>query len=112
MAWLMTRKTVGVIGAGRIGAAYAKMMVEGFKMDFLYYDLYQNKALEDYLTAYCEFLKSQGEEPISWRKCDSTEEVLRESDVVSLHPVLRLVGRDSACHENRPQTKDRRLGCR
>ena len=85
---LMTRKTVGVIGAGRIGASYAKMMVEGYKMDFLYYDLYQNKELEDYLTGYGEFLKSQGEEPISWRKCDTVEEVLRESDVVSLHPLL------------------------
>tara|TARA_A100001037_G_scaffold271767_1_gene267484 strand:- start:316 stop:1482 length:1167 start_codon:yes stop_codon:yes gene_type:complete len=85
---LMSRKTVGVVGAGRIGASYAKMMVEGYKMDFLYYDLYQNKGLEDYLTGYGEFLKSQGEEPISWRKCDTVEEVLRESDVVSLHPLL------------------------
>lgn len=85
---LMTRKTVGVVGAGRIGASYAKMMVEGYKMDFLYYDLYQNQALEDYLTAYSEFLKSQGEEPVKWRRCDTVEEVLRESDVVSLHPLL------------------------
>jgi hydroxypyruvate reductase 1 len=85
---LMTGSTVGVIGAGRIGAAYAKMMVEGFKMNFLYYDLYQNKALEEYLTAYAAFQKSQGLTPNTWRRCDSVEDVLKESDVVSLHPLL------------------------
>ncbi len=38
-------KTVGIIGAGRIGAAYARMMVEGHKMNLLYYDPYPNKKL-------------------------------------------------------------------
>ncbi len=85
---LMTGNTVGVIGAGRIGAAYAKMMVEGFKMNFVYYDLYQNEPLENYLTAYAAFLESQGQTPITWRRCDSVEEVLKVSDVVSLHPLL------------------------
>ena len=51
---LLTRKTVGVIGAGRIGTAYAKMMVEGFKMDVIYYDLYQNKHIEGYIRAGCQ----------------------------------------------------------
>ena len=53
--WLMTlflgellwRKTVGVIGAGRIGATYARMMVEGHKMNLIYYDIYPNKDLEE-----------------------------------------------------------------
>ena len=36
-------KTVGIIGAGRIGAAYARMFAEGHKMDIVYYDPYQNK---------------------------------------------------------------------
>ena len=35
---LLQRKTVGIIGAGRIGAAYARMMVEGHKCDLLYYN--------------------------------------------------------------------------
>lgn len=85
---LLWRKTVGVIGAGRIGAAYARMMVEGHKMNLIYYDLYRNKALEDYVAAYGEFLKSHGEEPVSCTRAGSMEEVLREADVLSLHPVL------------------------
>jgi hydroxypyruvate reductase 1 len=40
MGNLLWRKTVGVIGAGRIGAAYALMMVEGHKMNLVYYDPY------------------------------------------------------------------------
>jgi len=85
---LLWRKTVGVIGAGRIGAAYARMMVEGHKMNVVYFDPYQSNGLEDYVAAYGEFLKSQGEKPVSWRRAESLEEVLREADVVSLHTVL------------------------
>ena len=43
---LLQGKTVGIVGAGRIGAAYARMMVEGHKMDLVYFDPYPNKALE------------------------------------------------------------------
>lgn len=32
---LLQDKTVGIIGAGRIGAAYARMMVEGHKMNLV-----------------------------------------------------------------------------
>jgi len=85
---LFWHKTVGVIGAGRIGAAYARMMVEGHKMNLIYYDLYQNTALEDAIAAYGEFLRSRGEKPVSCTRAGSLEEVLREADLVSLHPVL------------------------
>ena len=34
---LLQNKTVGIVGAGRIGAAYARMMVEGHKMNLVYY---------------------------------------------------------------------------
>jgi hydroxypyruvate reductase 1 len=40
---------VGIIGAGRIGAAYARMMVEGHKMNLVYYDPYPNTRLEEYM---------------------------------------------------------------
>ena len=62
---LLNRKTVGIVGAGRIGYVYARMMVEGFKMNLVYFDLYQNKALEEYIAAYGEFLQSRGEEPVT-----------------------------------------------
>lgn len=82
---LLQNKTVGIIGAGRIGAAYARMMVEGHKMNLVYYDPYPNKALEDYLTAYGELLKKNGEPPITVKRLATPEDVMKESDVVSLH---------------------------
>jgi len=94
--WLMTlflgellwRKTVGVIGAGRIGATYARMMVEGHKMDLIYYDIYPNKDLEDYIADYAEFLKSRGEEPVFCKRAETIAEVLQQADCVSVHTVL------------------------
>jgi hydroxypyruvate reductase 1 len=94
--WLMTlflgellwHKTVGVIGAGRIGATYARMMVEGHKMNLLYYDIYPNKDLEDYIAAYGDFLKSRGEDPVSCKRANTVEEVLQQADCVSVHTVL------------------------
>jgi hydroxypyruvate reductase 1 len=94
--WLMTlflgellwRKTVGVIGAGRIGANYARMMVEGHKMNLVYHDIYPNQDLEDYIAAYSDFLESRGEEPVTCKRADNLEDLLREADCVSVHTVL------------------------
>jgi len=85
---LLQRKTVGIVGAGRIGQAYAKMMVEGHKMDVVYYDLYQQKTFEDYLDGYGDFLSRHGEAAVSWRRAPSVEDLLPQCDVVSLHCVL------------------------
>ncbi len=94
--WLMTlflgellwRKTVGIIGAGRIGATYGRMMVEGHKMNLIYYDLYPNPELEDYVAAYADFLKSRGEDPVICKRADTIEDVLQQADCVSVHTVL------------------------
>ena len=94
--WLMTlflgellwRKTVGVIGAGRIGATYARMMVEGHKMNLVYHDIHPNRDLEDYIAAYSDFLKSRGEEPVTCKRAERIEEMLQEADCVSVHTVL------------------------
>ena len=85
---LLWRKTVGVIGAGRIGAAYARMMVEGHKMNLIYHDVHPNQALEEYITAYSEHLKSHGEAAVSWRRVQRVEDVLQQADCVSIHTIL------------------------
>ncbi len=85
---LLWRKTLGIIGAGRIGTSYARMMVEGHKMNLVYYDNHQNAAFEIYLTRYAAFLHDQGEDPIRWKRSSSIDELLRKSDLVSLHVPL------------------------
>lgn len=82
--------------------------IEGFKMNLIYYDLYQATRLEKFVTgmfwsvyyidkllkhificlcsfafaAYGQFLKASGEQPVTWKRAASMEEVLREADVV------------------------------
>jgi len=85
---LLWRRTLGVIGVGRIGSAYARMMIEGHKMNLIYYNLDQNKELEDDINAYGEFLKSRGQTPVSCKRADSIEDLLGQADCVSLHTVL------------------------
>ena len=85
---LLWRKTVGVIGAGRIGDAYARMMVEGHKMNLIYYDLQQNIALENHIKAYNRFLQQINEAPVTCRRAETIEELLSESDCVSIHTIL------------------------
>jgi len=85
---LLWRLTIGIIGAGRIGAAYARMMVEGHKMNLIYYDLYANSDLEKYVSAYGKFLVSQGQEAVTCKRAVTLDELLRSADCVSVHTVL------------------------
>lgn len=85
---LLWRKTLGIIGAGRIGSVFARMMIEGHKMSLIYYDIYPNKNLENGISAYGDFLKSQGEEPVSCKRMEKIEDLLKKADCVSLHTVL------------------------
>lgn len=85
---MLTRKTVGVIGAGRIGAAYARTMVAGFKMDLVYYDVRRNRDLERFVRGYSDFLVARSEKPVAVTRARAVEGVLERADVVSLHPPL------------------------
>jgi hydroxypyruvate reductase 1 len=85
---LLWRQTLGIIGAGRIGAAYAHMMVEGHKMNLIYYDPHPNEALENYVARYSKFLESQGQAPVSCNRAETIEELLQEADCVSIHTIL------------------------
>lgn len=81
-------KTVGVIGAGQIGGAYARMMVRGFGMNLVYFNRSVNEWLEEEMAAYAEFVSSRGEDPISCRRAESVEELLAEADVVCTFPYM------------------------
>ncbi len=85
---LLYRRTLGVIGAGRIGAAYARMMVEGHKMNLVYYDVHGNEDLERYVADYGAFLAAHGEPPVRCRRAASLPELLGAADVVSIHAAL------------------------
>ncbi len=100
---LLHRKTLGVVGAGRLGSAYARMMVEGYRMNLIYFDRSRSKVLENTAGNFNRYLRDVGEEPVACRRASSTEELLRESDIVSLHPTLN----DSTRH----LIDARRLGC-
>lgn len=67
----VTGKTLGVIGAGRIGTAFALKSI-GFNMKVLYVNLYKNEELEKKLNA----------------KKVTFEKLLKESDFISLHVPL------------------------
>jgi glycerate dehydrogenase len=82
------RSTLGIIGSGRIGSAYSKMMVRAFQMNLIYFDHKKNMTLEADLKAFEEYLVKTGNSPVKIKFAQSVEEVLKESDVVSLHVPL------------------------
>lgn len=65
-------KVLGVIGAGRIGSAVARICKYGFGMQVIYYDTVRRPELEKELDA----------------RYVTLEELLREADVVTLHVPL------------------------
>ncbi|KAI9919933.1 hypothetical protein PsorP6_015354 [Peronosclerospora sorghi] len=73
----VTGSTVGVIGLGRIGTTYARMLKNGFNCNILY-----TGPREKSVNA-----KSLGSHPSSVKFVDM-ETLLRESDIVSLHQPL------------------------
>ncbi len=72
----LSGKTLGLIGAGRIGARAAMHLIKGFGMKCAYYDIKQNEALEAEL----------GRENVAF--VPTVEQVLRDADIVSLHVPL------------------------
>jgi len=65
-------KTLGVIGAGRIGLTVARIAKFGFNMNVVYYDVARNKKIEEEVGA----------------RYVSLEDLLREADVVTIHVPL------------------------
>src|SRR3989338_8841649 len=67
----LQRKTVGIVGYGRIGSRVAAILEKGFNMKVAYYDEHRNEIAERNNARYV-----------------SLEELLKSSDVVSLHVPL------------------------
>ncbi|HXF24172.1 MAG TPA: NAD(P)-dependent oxidoreductase, partial [Gemmatimonadaceae bacterium] len=70
------RKVLGIVGYGRIGAAVARRAI-GFDMDILAYDPHNPAAIAADAADSSRHVRSA-----------SLEELLRDSDFVSLHPLL------------------------
>lgn len=66
-------KTVGIMGGGRIGYRVAEILRKGFQMNVAYYDIKKTDIFETELQA---------------KFYDNAEELLKVSDVVSLHVPL------------------------
>lgn len=80
--------TIGIIGAGRIGMAYAISMVKAFQMNLLYYSNSQNKELENNIFEYNKFLDKTSVEPIIVKRIISLDGLIDEADIISIHTPL------------------------
>src|SRR3989338_1672605 len=69
----VSRKTLGVIGLGRIGSRVAHHAVKGFDMNVMYHDLKRNDAFEK---EFCAVYK------------EKLEDLLSEADFISIHVPL------------------------
>ncbi|MBI5817028.1 MAG: D-glycerate dehydrogenase, partial [Candidatus Yonathbacteria bacterium] len=69
----VSHKTLGILGAGRIGSRVAHHGKHGFDMNVIYYDVKRNEEIE---------------QPTGASYRDTPEAVLKEADVVSIHVPL------------------------
>lgn len=85
---LLHGKTLGLIGAGRIGSAYARMMARGHEMNVLYFNRSRNGSLEREINGYGKYLTEHGRDSVSCRKVESLDELISTADIISLHVSL------------------------
>lgn len=85
---LLHGKTLGLIGAGRIGSAYARMMVQGHAMHLIYHSRSANLDLEAFIADFSRFRTSRNLSAVTCRRAESIETLLPVADCVSLHTPL------------------------
>jgi hydroxypyruvate reductase 1 len=73
---LLQGKTLGIIGAGRIGAAYARMMVQGHGMHVIYMTLPTITNWNRLSPSTVAFGSSQHHTPVTCRRAESLEALL------------------------------------
>lgn len=84
----MSGKTLGLLGAGRIGRAYARIMVEGFGMNLCWFDPAPGDGVSEWMQALNDYRRQRGASQLGCERAASVEDVLREADVASLHMPL------------------------
>ena len=80
--------TLGIVGAGRIGAALARMFAPGHSMDVIYHDVRRNEELERCFRLLGDAAAAAGGRSLTCRQAASLDELLERADVVSLHVLL------------------------
>ncbi len=80
--------TLGVVGAGRIGACFARMVAPGHDMHLIYQDIARNEALEAWFEAINRTRAEVGESPLRCEHVDHVDALLERADAVSLHVPL------------------------
>lgn len=85
---LLHGKTLGIIGAGRIGAAYARMMVQGHGMNLVYHSRSANPGLESFVADVSRFRVTQNQSPVICSRAESVETLLQTADCISIHTPL------------------------
>lgn len=69
----VSEKTIGIIGAGRIGEKTAFTFNKGFGCSILYYDCHQNERIENDCNA---------------KRVENIDDLIKQSDIISLHVPL------------------------
>lgn len=85
---LLHQRTVGILGAGRIGASYARALVAGHHMHLIYHGRSRKPELEAEVAALSDHFTRHRQPPVTCRFAADPDDLLAAADVVSLHTPL------------------------
>ena len=88
MGELFHGRTLGVVGLGRIGLAFAKLMASACHMDVIYHGRSRKPEAEAYFRDLGEFFRQRGERPVACAKARDLDDLCRRADVISINTLL------------------------